>query len=73
MKFSWKITFLQFLFHKIEGIKYDDYINTLLERFQNELVQDTLLRLTEDSVNRLETSFVTESLFMLLKKLMTDW
>lgn len=41
----------------VAGVSFDDYIKTLLVRFENANCPDTLLRLSEDSVNRLETAF----------------
>jgi mannitol 2-dehydrogenase len=42
----------------VSGVSFDEYMQTLLVRFENANCPDTLLRLSEDSVNRLETAFV---------------
>jgi mannitol 2-dehydrogenase len=42
----------------VTGVDFNDYINTLLRRYSNANCPDTLLRLSEDSVNRLETAFI---------------
>jgi len=42
----------------IPGVSFDEYVDTLLRRYSNANCADTLLRLSEDSVNRLETAFL---------------